>query len=105
MRLQLRTAFSTVLVAVVAAGLAVATAASAQPQTEREFQECQNLPMIVASPAARFVMAIPAGDPGCLVREGPPQELPFKRTALNKYVVTSREITAVLPQTDYHAPL
>src|SRR5258707_320628 len=98
MRLRRRTAFSTVIAA---AALVVPAAASSQVQTDRESQECQDCPMMVAIPAGRLVMGSPAGEQGRFDTEGPQHEVSIKAFALGKYDVTSREFTVFLQDTGY----
>ena len=79
----------------VAAGLAVPPRAHAQ-QTDHEFQECQNCPMMVGIPAGSFVMGSPVGEQGRFDTEGPQHDVSIKAFALSKYDVTSREFTATV---------
>jgi formylglycine-generating enzyme required for sulfatase activity len=97
-RKRTRTALSAVIVAV---ALAAWTSAGAQVQIDREFQECQNCPMMVGIPAGSFVMGSPADEQGRFDTEGPLHDVSVKAFALGKYDVTSREFLVFLQDTGY----
>src|SRR6266478_4034959 len=98
MRLPTRTPLSAVIIA---AALSAPAVASAQPQSDREFKECQDCPMMVGIPAGSFVMGSPAGEQGRFDTEGPQHDVSIKAFALGKYDVTSREFTVFLQETGY----
>lgn len=81
--------------------LALVTAAPAQEQKAREFQECPECPVMLGIPAGKFVMGSPANEAGRFDAEGPQRIVTVKAFALGKYNVTSAEFLAFLRATGY----
>jgi len=75
--------------------------ASADEQSQREFAECTDCPVMVAIPAGRFVMGSPKSEPGRFDAEGPQHIVSVRAFALGKFDVTSREFQIFLQDSGY----
>jgi formylglycine-generating enzyme required for sulfatase activity len=87
--------------ALLAGAFLAANECQARADTDREFQECTNCPVMLAVPAGRFVMGSPPGEPGRFDSEGPQHIVSVKAFALGKFDVTTDEFLAFLKETDY----
>ena len=81
--------------------LAGSSGATAQEQTNREFQECTGCPVMVGIPAGTFAMGSPAQEAGRFDTEGPQHNVSIRAFALSKYDVTSEEFLTFLRETHY----
>src|SRR5580704_6984191 len=89
------------LPAFLVAVLAVSAAVHAQNTKEREFQECDECPVMVGIPAGSFSMGSPPEEPGRFDTEGPMHKVSLKAFALGKFNVTSKEFLTFLKETAY----
>jgi formylglycine-generating enzyme required for sulfatase activity len=81
--------------------IGIAPLAAADPQPEREFQECTDCPVMVAIPAGSFVMGSPTTERGRFDSEGPQHAVAVRAFAMSKLLVTSAEFLGFLRQTGY----
>ena len=88
-------------VALISAATGLARASSAEDQSAREFEECNECPLMVGIPAGRFLMGSPPEEPGRFDTEGPLHQVSVKAFALGKYPVTSEEFLRFLKETGY----
>jgi formylglycine-generating enzyme required for sulfatase activity len=72
-----------------------------EPQSEREFKECSECPVMIGIPAGEFVMGSPANESGRFDTEGPLHRVSIKAFALGKFPVTSEEFLRFLKDTGY----
>jgi formylglycine-generating enzyme required for sulfatase activity len=91
----------TLLPAFLAAALAVSAAVRAQDTKEREFQECDDCPVMVGIPAGSFTMGSPPEEAGRFDTEGPTHKVSVKAFALGKFNVTSKEFLTFLKESGY----
>jgi len=79
----------------------LASGAAAQEQTEREFRECPECPVMVGMPAGKFVMGSPVKEAGRFDNEGPQRIVAVTAFAMAKYAVSSGEFRAFLRETGH----
>jgi len=96
MHRSLLISLAVLLLTIVASGVS-----RAREQTDREFQECPECPVMVGIPAGTFVMGSPAKEPGRFDAEGPQHRVSIKAFALGKYDVSSKEFLTFLRETGY----
>ncbi|HXI99766.1 MAG TPA: formylglycine-generating enzyme family protein [Micropepsaceae bacterium] len=80
---------------------AARTAFDAPEESNREFKECAECPVMVGIPAGEFLMGSPDNEAGRFDTEGPLHRVSIKAFALGKYPVTSEEFLRFLKDTGY----
>ena len=68
---------------------------------DREFQECDDCPMMVAIPGGKFTMGSLATERGRFDSEGPQHAISVRAFAISKYDVTTEQFLIFLRQTGY----
>jgi len=81
--------------------LLVLSFAARAAESDREFSECADCPLMVGIPGGKFLMGSPAEEHGRFDAEGPQHVVGVKPFALAKYPVTGGEFLKFLRATGY----
>ncbi len=98
---MLRFCYAILFVVLIAGGLFGLSGTSHAKPLDREFQECDGCPIMVAVPGGKFIMGSPATERGRFDSEGPRHAVSLRAFAIGKYDVTTEQFLIFLRQTGY----
>lgn len=91
----------TLLILLTGTVLFLREASSLAKTVDREFQECNDCPVMIAIPGGKFTMGSPATERGRFDSEGPQHVVSVRAFAIGKFDVTEDQFRTFLQQTEY----